>query len=132
MSDANITSWPSEAIIDKFVKPVWSPTPQKINQVFNFSQTLNKISPDKPTKKMNLHIAQLRKKTNRKFSQLLEKTDMPELKGFEDNDVMIKPEENKRESEPEEISPKKSLRITIPDDSESEEGITKKKKQSQA
>ena len=131
MSDANITSWPSEAILEKFVKPVWSPTPQKINQVFNFSQTLNKMSPDKPTQKMNLHIAQLRKKTNRKFSQLLEKTDMPELKGFEDNEVMLKPEENKLELESDERSPKKSLRITIPDDDESEEGTTKKKKQNQ-
>ena len=53
---------------------------------------------------------------------------MPELKGFEDNDVMLKPEENKREYESEEMSPKKSLRITIPDDNESDEGTTKKKK----
>ena len=89
------------------------------------------MSPDKPTQKMNLHIAQLRKKTNRKFSQLLEKTDMPELKGFEDNEVMLKPEENKLELESDERSPKKSLRITIPDDDESEEGTTKKKKQNQ-
>ena len=58
---------------------------------------------------------------------------MPELKGFEDNEVMlkpediIKPEENKQELESDERSPKKSLRITIPDDDESEDGTAKKK-----
>ena len=109
MSDANLTSWPSEAILEKFVKPVWSPTPQKLNQVFNFSQTLNKISPDKPTQKMNLHIAQLQKKTNRKFSQLLKTTDMPELKGFEDSKVMDRPDRSRLEPAAEDQSPRKGL-----------------------
>ena len=67
------------------------------------------MSPDKPTQKMNLHIAQLKKKTNRKFSQLMKKSDMPELKGFEDSKVMLKLDASKLDIETNEESPKKRL-----------------------
>ena len=54
----------------------------------------------------------------------MKKSDMPELKGFEDSQVMLKLNKSKQDLGNDDGSPKKGLSISIPDDKSSEEGPT--------